>query len=63
MKLEIPQINWHGSMQRILSLDFHPFFDLLVTGGSDEKRDNDIESDSEAEEEFGYIKVIRFMPN
>jgi hypothetical protein len=36
MKLLVPEINWHGSAQRIMTLDIHPFFNILATGGSDE---------------------------
>lgn len=55
MKLERPFIVWHGQYQRILTLDVHPFVNLLVTGGSDE--DVYEGEDLEFEEEIGYIKV------
>lgn len=35
MKVEIPQIYWHGDRNRIMSLDFYPNSNLLVTCGSD----------------------------
>lgn len=35
MKLFIPNIVWHGDRERIMALSFHPFMNLLVTGGSD----------------------------
>ncbi len=34
VKLEIPEIYWHGEKERILSIDFHPFYNLIITGGS-----------------------------
>lgn len=55
MKLERPFIVWHGQYQRILTLDVHPFVNLLVTGGSDEEVYEG--EDMEFEEEIGYIKV------
>ena len=38
MNLTIPDIVWHGDRERILSLAFHPFLNLLVTGGSDSNK-------------------------
>ena len=35
MKLEIPEICWQGDKERVLSIDFHPFLNMFVTGGSD----------------------------
>ena len=58
MKIELPEINWHGQMQRIMSVDFHPFMNIFVTGGSDDptKADTDDE-DNEFIDDKGYIKV------
>ena len=39
MKVEIPQIYWHGDRDRILSLDYFPNSNLLVTcGGENEEK-------------------------
>ena len=39
MKIEIPQIYWHGDRDRIMSLDFFPNSNLLVTcGGESEEK-------------------------
>ena len=35
MKLELPEIYWHGDKERIMSLDFSPINNQLITGGSD----------------------------
>ena len=35
MKLIIPNIGWHGERDRGLTIAFHPFLNLFVTGGSD----------------------------
>ncbi len=35
MKLETPEIYWHGNQERIMSIDFNPFDDTIVTAGSD----------------------------
>ena len=56
MKLERPYIVWHGKYQRILTIDVHPFLNLLVTGGTDD--DVYEGEDLELEEDIGYIKVF-----
>ena len=33
LRLDIPEILWHGEYSRIMSIDFHPFMDFLVSGG------------------------------
>ena len=54
MRVELPEILWHGKNERILSLDFHPFIQELTTGGSDE-------CNSENSSEFdGYAKVWEY---
>lgn len=45
MKVEVPQIYWHGDRDRIMSLDFFPNSNLLVTSGGES-------------EEKNFIKVI-----
>ena len=35
MKFECPQIYWHGNKERIMSIDFHPFTQDFITGGTD----------------------------
>ena len=36
MKLENPNITWHGKKERIMTIAFHPFDSSeLLTGGSD----------------------------
>lgn len=47
MRIEIPQIFWHGNRDRILSIDFYPNSNIIVTCG--------------AEEEKMWIKVIYFI--
>ena len=34
MRLDIPDIYWHGPKDRILSLTFHPSGETLVTAGT-----------------------------
>lgn len=50
MKIEIPQIFWHGNRDRIMSLDFYPNTNYLFTCGA------------EAEDKM-WIKVIHFKKN
>lgn len=35
MRIESPDLGWHGEKDRILSIDFHPFTNEVVTTGSD----------------------------
>ena len=35
MRLETPEIYWHGNKERIMSIDFHPFNGSFVSAGSD----------------------------
>ncbi len=35
MKIEIPQIFWHGNRDRIMSIDFYPNTNFLVTCGAE----------------------------
>lgn len=35
MKIEIPQIFWHGNKDRIFSIDFYPNSNFLVTCGAE----------------------------
>lgn len=35
MKIEIPQIFWHGNRDRIMSLDFYPNTNFLFTCGAE----------------------------
>ena len=37
MKLEIPEIFWHGNRERIMSIDFYPNSDYLVTAGPEDE--------------------------
>jgi hypothetical protein len=53
MRLENPHTVHHGD-GRLLSIDFHPFCNIFVTSGCDEKFDED----SNSELEQGFIKVI-----
>ena len=34
MRIEIPQIFWHGNRDRIMSIDFYPNSNLLITSGA-----------------------------
>lgn len=36
MNVDHPEYVWHGPSERILSIDFHPFINEIITGGSDE---------------------------
>lgn len=54
MQIKLPMILWHGSKERILSLDFHPFTNELVTGGSDEY------NPKETSEADGFAKIWEF---
>jgi hypothetical protein len=35
MKIEIPQIFWHGNRDRIMSIDFYPNTNFLFTCGAE----------------------------
>jgi WD40 repeat protein len=35
MRIEIPQIFWHGNRDRIMSIDFYPNSNYLVTSGAE----------------------------
>jgi hypothetical protein len=35
MRIEIPQIYWHGDRERIMSIDFYPNSNILVTCGAE----------------------------
>ena len=35
MRIEIPQIFWHGNRDRIMSIDFYPNSNFLVTSGAE----------------------------
>ena len=35
MKIEIPQIFWHGNRDRIMSIDFYPNSKNLITCGAE----------------------------
>lgn len=35
MKIEIPLIFWHGNRDRIMSIDFYPNSNFLVTCGAE----------------------------
>ena len=50
MKHELLQVYWHGDKQRIMTADFFPNSNLLITGGPDEE--------DEEHEERVFIKVI-----
>ena len=56
MRIEIPEIYWHGNKERIMSIDFFPFSQSLpqfqnkivfVTGGTD--------SESQAESSNDFV--------
>jgi hypothetical protein len=38
MRIEIPQIFWHGNRDRILSIDFYPNSNIIVTCGAEEEK-------------------------
>ena len=35
MKIEIPLMYWHGNRDRIMSIDFYPNSNFLVTSGAE----------------------------
>jgi len=35
MRIESPDISWHGEKDRVLAIDFHPFTNEVATAGSD----------------------------
>jgi hypothetical protein len=35
MSVKVPEIYWHGNKERIMSIDFQPESNYLITGGSD----------------------------
>ena len=53
MRIESPNIGWHGLKDRILSIDFHPFSNELASAGSDDKKF--LEEEREGTE--GCIKI------
>lgn len=38
MRIDSPEMGWHGQKDRILSIDFHPFNNEFASGGSDEQK-------------------------
>lgn len=38
MRIDSPNIGWHGLKDRILSIDFHPHSNELASAGSDDKK-------------------------
>ena len=38
MRIEIPQIFWHGNRDRIMSIDFYPNSNIIVTCGAEEDK-------------------------
>jgi WD40 repeat protein len=56
MKLYIPSMVWHGEKERILTLAFHPFMNLLVTGGSDGQKGFE-EDAKQTTDDIGHIKM------
>ncbi|KRX05359.1 WD40-repeat-containing domain [Pseudocohnilembus persalinus] len=60
----IDNIIWLGPSERILTLDFHPFFPLLAIGGSQSPQALDEDEESQDyKEELGYIKIFEYDPN
>ena len=51
MKFDVPDIYWHGPKERILSLDFSPQGDTLITAGS---------IDSDNNRTFMRVRYIKF---
>lgn len=48
MKIELPEIYWHGDKERIMTLDFSPLHNQLLTGGTDSQNLS------------GFIKLWRY---
>lgn len=57
MRIESPEIGWHGLKDRILSIDFHPFNLQLASAGSDEKKF----VDEQREGTQGCIKIWQII--
>jgi hypothetical protein len=57
MKIELPELLWHGKVERILSLDFNPLNNELVTAGTDSEAMGMREKDAEDISCDGHIKV------
>lgn len=53
MKVEIPQIYWHGDRDRIMAIDFFPNSNLLATCGGENEEKHFIKVSC-------YIKVTSF---
>lgn len=76
MQIEIPQICWHDETSRIMSLDFYPNSDLLVTASINNEFDSGIRfwrlsADSSSPEHLydlqgGHdrtVNAVKFAPN
>lgn len=59
MKLVIPNIVWHGERERIMALAIHPTQNLLLTGGSDSR----VEEEDNTNEDVGVIKMWTLIEN
>lgn len=57
MKLYIPSMVWHGERERVLALSFHPYMNLLVTGGSDGQKFFDEDQVQQNSDDIGHIKM------
>ncbi len=63
MRLVIPNIGWHGERDRVMAVAFHPFMNILMTGGSDSSvkhakyGEDDDEDENLYKEDKGYIKI------
>lgn len=57
MRVCSPDMGWHGSKDRILSIDFHPFSEEFASAGSDEKKF----TEEQPEGTEGCIKIWKIM--
>lgn len=57
MRIESPDMSWHGQKDRILCIDFHPFTNQVVTAGSDQCK----YGDDQKEGTQGCIKIWEIL--
>lgn len=74
MQVEIPQICWHDETARIMSIDFYPNSDYLITASMTNENDPGIRfwhlKDFEPQHMYGLqgghtttVNCVRFAPN
>lgn len=58
MKVEIPQIHWHGDRDRIMSLDFYPNTNMMLTSGGEQEDRNFIKVSGLVYSRYGKLIIM-----